>query len=507
MVVAGHHAAAAAGAQVLREGGNAMDAAVTAAATLPAAVPFMNGLGGDAFALWFDRARGERVVINGSGAAPARATIEEFTRRGLARVPERGPLSASVPGAPRAWADALARFGTIGLERALRPGIELAREGLPVDLVLSEFLGGPVYAALAADFPGLKAVYGAPGTRRPGEVLCQPALARSLEALARDGVKTLYGGELGATLAADLPAGALLDAGDLVRHRTLFQPPLRADYRGHEILAAPPNTQGIALLVLLGALSFAADESEPFLARFLRIKAHAFAVRDGGLGDPDLAPDPTPYLDPDALARLARADWPGGGPPGPAGHGAGGDTTTVVAVDAQGNAVSWVQSLFEAFGSGVLSERTGIVLQNRLSLASLRPEQPNALAPGRRIFHTLCPALLLQEGVCRLAIATPGDHGQPQILAQVIVELLERGRHIQEAIEAPRIRHDTGSELMHESRIDAVLLDPLRDLGYELRDVGSWSRLMGGVNAIHCLENGVRLGGADPRRACYAIAE
>ncbi|NIR31457.1 MAG: hypothetical protein GWN84_19525, partial [Gammaproteobacteria bacterium] len=409
------------------------------------------------------------------------------------------------PGAPAAWAEALERCGTIGLERALRPAIALAGEGVPVDLVLSDFLAGPTYAALCADFPALSGIFGPPGETPPGEILYQPALARSLEAMARDGVEAFYGGAVGAALVEDLGPGALLDTRDLAAHRTLFQTPLGVDYRGHRVLSAPPNTQGIALLLLLGGLAFARDDTEPFLARFMRIKEQAFAVRDRCLGDPALAPDLAPLCEPAPLARLAA----GGavGPPGPRSAPAGGDTTTVAAVDAEGNAVSWVQSVFEAFGSGVVSERTGIVLQNRLSLASLHPDGPNALAPGRRPFHTLCPALVLRDGACRLAVATPGDHGQPQTLAQVIVNLLDRGMNIQEAIEAPRIRHDGGTALMHESRMDPQALAPLHASGYELEDVGPWSRLMGGVNAIHILDNGVRLGGADPRRASYAIAE
>jgi gamma-glutamyltranspeptidase/glutathione hydrolase len=176
-------------------------------------------------------------------------------------------------------------------------------------------------------------------------------------------------------------------------------------------------------------------------------------------------------------------------------------------MDGHGNAVSWVQSLFEELGSGIVSESTGIVLHNRLWLEKLAPGHPNTLAPGRRPFHTLCPALLVRGGRCALAIATPGDHGQPQTLAQVIVNLEDRGMDIQRAIESPRLRHDRGAELMVESRFPAPCLERLARSGYALRDVGPWARPMGGVNAIHQDEDGIRMGGADPRRASYAIAE
>ena len=506
MVVAGHHLAAEAGARVLADGGNAMDAAVTAAAALSAAIPFMNGVGGDCFALWFDAARGEAQTVNGSGGAPAAATIDAYRARGLERVPTRGPLSISVPGAPHAWAEALARFGTIPLADALGPATRIAADGLPVDRVLRDFLNGPVYAGLAAGQPALAAIFGAPGGRRLGEIVRQPTLAESLGRIAATGVGALYGGPLGAALAEDLAAaGALLTNDDLAAHRTLLQDPLTTAYRGHEVLSAPPNTQGIALSLLLALLD-RADGDEPSLARFLRLKQLAFAARDRRVGDPDLAGDLQPLLSPDALASLdAYGDL---GPPGrlaPGPH--GGDTTTVVAMDAAGNAVSWVQSLFEEFGSGVVSPATGIVLQNRLSLASLVPGGTNSLAPGRRPFHTLCPALVLEGGRCRLAIATPGDHGQPQTIAQVLAHILEGGLDVQAAIEAPRIRHDEGNEVMYESRLAAGRLTPLTDAGYGLRDVGGWSRVMGGVCAIDCPDGGVRMGGADPRRAAYAAAE
>lgn len=505
MVVAGHHLAAEAGARVLADGGNAMDAAVTAAAALSAAIPFMNGVGGDCFALWFDAARGEAQSINGSGGAPAAATIDAYRARGLERVPTRGPLSISVPGAPHAWAEALARFGTIPLAAALGPAIEIAADGLPVDRVLRDFLNGPVYAGLAAGQPALAATFGAPGGRRLGEIVRQPALAESLGRIAAEGVAALYGGGLGAALAADLAdAGALLTNDDLAAHRTLLQDPLTSTYRGHRVLSAPPNTQGIALSLLLALLDRAGDD-EPSLVRFLRLKRLAFAARDRHVGDPGLAGDLQPLLSADALASLGAED--DSGPPGAAPGPHGGDTTTVVAMDAAGNAVSWVQSLFEEFGSGVVSPATGIVLQNRLRLASLMPGGPNSLAPGRRPFHTLCPALVLEGGRCRLAIATPGDHGQPQTIAQVLAHILDGDLDVQESIEAPRIRHDEGAEVMHESRVAPGLLSPLADAGYSLRDVGGWSRVMGGVCAIHCPDGGVRMGGADPRRAAYAAAE
>lgn len=503
LIAAGHHRAAEAGAEILRAGGNAMDAAVTAAAVLSVAIPHMNGLGGDAFALWFDAKSGETVAINGSGGAPARATIESYRAAGHAAIPQRGPLSISVPGVLDAWDASLKRFGTIPLARALEPAIALAEEGLPLDRHQRDLLNGQAYRDLVAACPALGALYGPTAGRRLGEVVALPALAATLRRIAKEGADSFYRGAIGAAMTADLKAaGGILEASDLVPHRTLMGAPLSVAFRGRRVHANPPNTQGLALLALLGLLDADAATDEPFLARFMRAKEIAFAARDRYLGDPDHSHVPDDLLTPQGLAAFARNEA-GVGARG--GAPAGGDTSTLVVVDGAGNAVSWVQSLFEAFGSGVASPSTGIVFHNRLSLASLAPGGPNSLAPGRRPFHTLCPALVLKDGACEFALATPGDHGQPQTLAQILVNVLNRGLDIQEAVEAPRIRHDAGTKVMYEDRLPADAVRPLSAAGYVLESVGPWSRVMGGANAIHCLANGTRMAGADPRRASYAI--
>ncbi len=174
-------------------------------------------------------------------------------------------------------------------------------------------------------------------------------------------------------------------------------------------------------------------------------------------------------------------------------------------VDSAGNAVSWVQSLFEEFGSGIVSERTGVVLHNRLCLEQLNDDPSRGLRPGMRPFHTLCPALVVGRQGCDMAIATPGDHGQPQTIYQVLRHVYVDAVPIQEAIERPRLRHDLGEVVMVEDRAPAIWMDDLKASGYSIRDVGSWSRLMGGVNAVHRLSEDVWSAGADPRRSSYAV--
>lgn len=507
MVVAGNHHAAEAGAQVLRDGGNAMDACVTAAATLAVTIPFMNGVGGDAFALWYDRRRERVQVINGSGRAPLNAHPDLYKQRGYAYAPQRGGLAVSVPGAPRAWADALSGFGTLSLTRAIAPAQRYAERGFPLDRVLRDFLHGDEYRQLVADYPALAGIFGAPGSQQLGAMICQPALARSLAMLASDGVGSLYGGEAGRSLVDEAKAqDALLCEEDMQRHETLIQDPLHVKYCGYDVFAAPANSQGISLLAILGLLDAGVRAELPFECRFLDLKRLAFGLRDRCVGDPEVSGDLQQYLTKEHLHALCHSEGLVTGTGRPV-HPAGGDTTTVVAVDSEGNAVSWVQSLFEAFGSCVVSEKTGIILHNRLYGARVESGHPNSLIPGRRPFHTLCPAMVLGASGCRTVLATPGDHGQPQTLAQVLYRLLERGMDIQEAIETPRIRHDGGDEVLYENRLDQPIVSSLEAHGYRARDVGAWARVLGGVNAIDLPSDQVRMGGADPRRACYAIAQ
>lgn len=503
MVVSGHHKASEAGAAVLRAGGNAMDAAVAASAVLCVAIPHMNGLGGDVIALHYDAASRRTTAINGSGRAPMALTPDAVRAAGHAAMPLRGPLSVSVCGLVDAWERALARFGTRPLPGLLEPAEDLARTGVPVDLVLQAFLDGAEYRELAAEHPGLAALYGPPGPRLLGERIRNPALAEIIAAVMRGGADAFYRGPVARALAADLnAAGSPLTAEDFARHDTRFDEPLTVGFAGRRVSAAPPNSQGLVLAVLAG-LHQRANPAGPVPldpAAYLRDKAAAFRLRARAAEDPDLAERPDGWLTPDGLDRLAAE---GEAPPA---HRPTGDTSTLVVIDRWGNAVSWVQSLFESFGSGVVSPSTGLVLHNRLGLQGINPGDPWPLRPGGRPFHTLCPALVDGADGCEIAVATPGDHGQPQTVFQVLLRLFAEGAHVQAAVEAPRIRHDGGREVMVEDRVPEAWLDAIRAAGFEPRSVGPWSRLMGGVNLIRRQPDGLLMGAADPRRAGYAVA-
>lgn len=509
VVASGHHRASEAGAAVLRDGGNAIDAAVATSAVLSVAIPHMSGLGGDAIALYYEARSGQTFSINGSGRAPSASSVEAIRAAGHARMPSRGPLTISVCGLVDAWRESLDRFGTRDLGSLLAPAARLARAGVPVDASLMTYFESADYARIAASFPELVKLYGKPGSRRLGERIANPALATTIESLGRRGARDFYEGENGARLIADLGrAGVPLDARDMVSHQTLTGPSLVQDFASRRLHVAPPNSQGIALAVMAGLCDLdraAANTVVPLepLA-FLQRKEIAFGCR-AQIDDVAFAGNAAEALTEKGLRRLlADRD------PNPGSRrwmkNAGGDTSTLVVMDRWGNAVSWVQSLFEDFGSGVVSPSTGIVMHSRLSLQGLYPGELWPLRAGRRPFHTLCPALLVANGRCELAIATPGDHGQPQSIMQVLHRLYGEGLDIQSAIEAPRLRHDEGRKVMLEERAPTEWRQRIEFAGYEVELVGSWSRLMGGVNAIVRNADGLMMAGADPRRSCYALS-
>lgn len=507
MVVAGHPRASEAGAAILRSGGNAMDAAIAAAATLAIAIPFMNGIGGDAIAL-HAAPNGPVTAINGSGAVPRSVSACALRERGFASMPRRGPIPVTVPGVVAAWGEALERFGTRSLMEVLEPAIALAEQGVALDASAVEFFNGAEYESLASEFPALKDSFGRAGGRRLGERLKQPEAAETMRILGNFGWRSFYTGDLARKwLAEARQQGVLVDLEDLAAHATSFEGALSATWGGRQVHVAPPNSQGLALLAMLGLQETQpahppSDGSDPLVdpVQYLSRKLAAFAMRDAYCADPRRVALPTDLLSTDRLKTLPLEGGPALSLAG------GGDTSTLVVVDAAGSAVSWVQSLFESFGSGVVCSGHGIVLHNRAMLERVDDDPVRGVRGGYRPFHTLCPAVVTSEAGVELAIATPGDHGQPQSLFQVMRRHFEQGLDIQAAIEWPRLRHDEGREVMLECRCPLDWDASLGKAGFVVKRLESWSRMMGGVNAIRRFE-GLLMGGADPRRSSYAVAE
>lgn len=520
-VVAGHPLAAAEGHRVLRDGGNAVDAAVTMAAALAVLRPHMNGMGGDAFALVYDAGSGEVAALNGSGRAGARATPALFDERGLGEIPEKGPLTVTVPGAVGAWAAALRRFGTLSLAEALAPAIRFAADGFPVSTRLHGDLARYGEELNEAG----RAVY-LPGGRPPtvGSLLRNRALAASLRTIAREGPEALYGGPLGRRLAAFLEErGGYLGPGDFAEHRSTWTEPVGIDYLGHRVLAVPPNSQGFVLLQQMGmARSFDLREmgrdSDEYFHTLIELKKLAFADRarwladpaaaelpmDGLLSDDYLAERASLVTDEAATGRRSGIDPLTARERRPEGSG---DTVMLMAVDAEGNAVCWIQSLFHAFGSGLLEPETGIVLQNRGALFTLREDHPNRIAPGKRPFHTLMPAMALREGRPSLVFGTPGGDGQSQTLITLFHDVFLFGMTPQQAVEAPRYRSYEDRLVAIEERVPAAVREGLEARGHELDVRSGWTATFGGAGLILVDgASGVLMTGADPRREAYAVA-
>ncbi len=534
-VSAGHPLAAAAGHDVLRRGGNAIDAAIAMAGVLAVVRPHMNGVGGDAFALYFDAATGDVHALNGSGRAGSLATPALYAGRDLERVPETGPLSVTVPGAVAAWTDALDRFGSLPLDELLAPAIGYARDGFPVSSRLASDIAA--FAASLND-PG-RALYLPGGDPPPvGSPLRNPALATTLERIAREGRDGFYRGFVADRLATLLDsAGGHLQAVDLEAHRSTWVEPLQSDYEGHTMLALPPNTQGIAQLQLFGmARSFdlqtMGHNTAPYLHTLIELKKLAFADRDRWAADPDFTDLPLDMLlaadylagraalvDPGAAAasrQPGQAESPMGDRTGQSavssGRGPGdrddtGDTVYLTAVDRWGNAVSWIQSLFAGFGSGILEPETGVVLHNRGALFTLEEGHPNVIAPGKRPYHTLTPMMALDgDGRFAFTLGTPGGDSQPQSLLQIVNNLLLFGMTPQAAIEAPRFRSYEGLAIDFEDRFGADVLAELEALGHGIGTVQGWTATFGGAQMIVRDRDGTLVAASDPRREAYAIA-
>jgi gamma-glutamyltranspeptidase / glutathione hydrolase len=530
-VAAGHPLAAQAGYEVLRAGGTAADAAVTMAAVLSVVRPHMNGVGGDAFALFYEAPTGRVTALNGSGRAAAGAAPEFFLDQGIESMPQTGALAVTVPGAVSAWASALQRYGTLSLAQALAPAIRLAEEGFVVTHTLAEDLAD----ALGLNDAG-RDLYAPGGVPLPaGAVLRNPALARTLRTLADQGSAALYGGEVGGALARFLEAeGSPLRLSDFSAHSSGWVEPISMEFRGKRVHTLPPNSQSMVLLQTLAIAEARGldDHRGPLdpelLHTLVEAKKLAFADRDRWVADPDRAPAPLDrLLDRDYLAERARqigpraagevgpgfdevgSDGADGGGSAPQGSGASGDGDTVylIAVDSDGNAVSWIQSLFHSFGSGLLDPETGIVLQNRGGGFTLEEGHPNRIAPGKRPFHTLMATLVTnRDASFHMALGTPGGHGQAQTLAQALVQMLVFGLSPQEAAEAPRFRSYDGLSLSLEKRMSEATRAGLGARGHDLSEAEGWTAPFGNLHVIRREENGVLRAGVDMRREAAAAA-
>jgi gamma-glutamyltranspeptidase / glutathione hydrolase len=418
-VVAGHPLAAQAGYRVLREGGNATDAAVTMAAILAVVRPHMNGVGGDAFALFHSPGASTVEALNGSGRAAAGATPQFYLDRELEEMPFSGALAVTVPGAVSAWAQALERHGTRSLAEALEPAIELARDGFVVTQTLERD-----FSAVDRLNEAGQELYGPGGEQlRAGEVLRNPALARTLETIAQEGPEAMYGGAVGEALVRFLEAeGSPLRLQDFAEHTADWGESISIPFQGLRVHSHPPSSQGLALLQLLGITEAAGLDHEGPLApdhlhNMIEATRIALADRDEYVADPRFQEVPwtdssQPSTWPSGPVRSGAQPWGSWG--GNEVADGDGDTVYLMVVDADGNAVSWIQSIFSSFGSQLVEPETGIVLQNRGAGFVLEEGHPNQVAPGKRPFHTLLPAMVTDGTTFRAALGTPAATASPR---------------------------------------------------------------------------------------------
>lgn len=505
MVATPHGLATDIGLKVLHDGGTAIDAVVAANAALTVLYPDQTAIGGDCFLLVYWSMTGELHGYNGSGRAPLAIDRAAIRAAGHDRMPRRGIESVTVPGTIAAWHAVTQRFGRVGLDRLLQPAIAHARDGFPVTPALAARLSAA--SDLIAANEALRPRFlprGAPP--KPGDTIRWPELAASLSAIAVEGPDAFYQGRIAeAIVATSRRLGGSMTIDDLSRHEGAWVEPLTTDYRGVTVAELPPNSQGLTALLALNLVESAGPVppwgSADHLHPLIEAKKLAFAVRDGMVTDPEFG-----AVDADALIAkpFARDLWRAYDPTRARGGSASlaGDTVYLCAVDEDGNAASLIQSIYMAFGSGVVVEEAGIVLQNRGAAFSLDDDHPNRLEGGKRPLHTLMPGMLLRDGRLLGPFGTQGGDAQAQIHLQLVTNLLDHGLEPQAAIDAPRwvAGGATPTSVALEGRFPAETFDALRRKGHDVVPVGDWDPAFGHAQMILVDEDrSALLGGADPR--------
>jgi gamma-glutamyltranspeptidase len=512
MVTAPHNLAARAGLRVLEDGGNAIEAMVASAATIAVVYPHMNGLAGDNF--WLIHTPGKDVVgIDACGAAAGLANTDYYSRQGFDAIPSRGQHAAlTMAGAVSGWQQAL-RFsrdkwgGTMSLERILEDAIHYASNGVAVTNTLADNMRLKLDELASA--PGFKQNYLFEGLLpEAGMRHCQPRIAETLKRLARAGLDDFYRGDLAQSMAADLErSGSPLRLSDFERHQALLVSPLSIDVGGHKVFNMPPPTQGLASLILLGVyerLGVNQAETYDFIHGLVESTKQAFRVRDRYVTDPDYMPTPAQsFLNAKSLDEMASnvdwktaLAWPEASSKG--------DTVWLGAVDGEGRAVSFIQSVYWEFGSGVVLDDTGVTWQNRGTSFSLNPMHHNALVPHRRPFHTIQPALAQLSDGRVMPYGAMGGEGQPQTQAMVFARYALHGQELQQAVTAPRwlLGRTWGADatnLRIENRVDPDVILALKEAGHDLEVVGGYEEVMGHAGALVHHPDGLIEGAADPR--------
>jgi gamma-glutamyltranspeptidase / glutathione hydrolase len=512
--------AARAGTLILERGGNAVDAAIATNAAVGVMEPAMNGIGGDLFVLYWDAKAGKLYGLNASGWAPSGLTPASLAAKGLSSMPQGGALAVTVPGAVAGWQALRDRFGTKPLTELLAPAIHYANEGFPLgEITALEWAA----ASGKLGSPSAGRTYLVDGRPpRAGQVFQNPDLARSLTRIAEQGRDGFYRGATADAIVRTLrAAGSTMTLEDLAELSPEWVEPISVRYRGWSVYEIPPNTQGVAALMMLELMEpFPLGEwgfhSPRALHAMIEAKKLAYADMLRYVGDPRFAPVPVAQLlDPARAASRARlidmskaacevAPDRLAGLTDSAGH----DTIYLSVVDKDGNIVSLIQSIYSAFGSGIVPEGTGFALHNRGGLFTLEPGQPNTLAPRKRPLHTIIPGFMQKDGV-QIGFGIMGGFNQAQAHAQFVAGVADYGLTIQEALEAGRFTKLTfsGCDVQVESLVPEATRAELARLGHELAVVPPRHGNFGWGQAVMSRPDGVHFGASEPRHDGAAVPE
>ena len=506
--------ASAAGLEVLRQGGNAVDAAVAAAAVLSVTEPHMTGIGGDMFAIVWLAKEQKLVALNASGRAGSLMTRETLQARGFRPGSQQGVMSVTVPGALAGWDMLLRTHGRRTLAQVLKPAIAYARDGFPVSPIIATQWANET-SFLQRD-SAAAATY-LPGGRAPkaGEWFRNPDLARTLQEIADRGIGTFYGGALGAALVARLSAlGGFITLDDLKQNKPTWVTPISVPFRGYRVWELPPNNQGIAALEMLRILEpydlkAMGHNSAPYLHHLIEAKKLAYADLDRFVGDADHLDMPAELMLTDEFIAERRSHMNTTRAqervdPGPARTKS--ETIYLTVADAEGNMVSFINSIYDYFGSGIVVPGTGFALHNRGAGFTLTPGLPNTVAPGKRPFHTLIPAFVTQTVNGReqayMSFGLMGGGVQAQGHVQFLLNHFVFGMDVQAAIDAPRFRHYDGLRVALEAPVTDAVRDGLKGMGHVL--VEQPPIAFGGAQAIMRLPKGYAAG-SDPRKDGMAV--
>jgi len=515
MVASSQPLASQVGLDVLKRGGNAVDAAIAMAAMLNVTEPMMTGIGGDAFAIIYWSKTKELKGLNASGRAPRSLTRDYFAKKNLKSIPNGGMEAVTVPGAFDGWVALVDKYGTMKMADLLAPAIAYAENGFPVMEKTSEDWQAEVRKLQRT--PAATANYLVEGRApRAGEIFRQPNLARTLRTLANGGRDAFYKGEIARAIVDYCKKnGGFISMEDLAATKSDWVDLISTNYRGYTVYEIPPNGQGLTALLALNILegfdlSTLSAQPSRYYHTMIEAMKIAFADRNRYIADPGFAKVPVAELLSKSYAVKRRGlinseKALDSVPPGDLNLGS--DTTYLSVVDKDGNAVSFINSLFDAFGSGVVAGDTGIVLQNRGTGFSLDPDHPNRLEPGKRPFHTIIPAMVFKDGQLFMSFGVMGGAIQPQGHVQVLVNIIDLGMDLQEALDAPRFRFMTGKNVLFEDELTAPVIEKLIAMGHvRATPPGVLRSSMGGGQAI-MIDPATKtlMGASDPRKDGMAV--